>query len=213
MSNFPVTVANCLKAIYPVALCALDYTEPYQLVVAGRLSAQCTDKRVNEVTKELWVRYKTVKALADAKQSDVEAIVKPCGLFKAKAESIIGICKKIYYEYNGSVPDTIEELVTLPGIGRKTANLIMGDIHHAPAYVCDTHCIRIAGRLRFTESSNPERVEADLRRIIPPEESSDFCHRIVFFGRDFCTARNPKCITCPLIETLHRDNPGFVCKT
>jgi endonuclease-3 len=210
--TFPQTVTDGLKFIYPEAKCALDYEKPYELIIAGRLSAQCTDKRVNEVTKLLFIKYRDIKSLADANLPDVEDIIKPCGLYHAKARDIIGICKKIYYEYKNTIPNTIEELTKLPGIGRKTANLIMGDIHHMPAYVCDTHCIRISGRLRFTDSASPVRVEADLRRVIAPDESSDFCHRIVFFGRDFCTARNPKCSTCPLIKTLHEDYPEFKCK-
>jgi endonuclease-3 len=190
----------------------LHYGKPYELIIAGRLSAQCTDKRVNEVTKTLFEKYKDIKSLADAEAPDVEAIIKPCGLYHAKAHDIIGLCNKIYYEYNNTIPNTIEGLMTLPGIGRKTANLIMGDIFHQPAYVCDTHCIRISGRLHFTDSVNPTRIEADLRKVIPPDESSDFCHRIVFFGRDYCKAQNPKCSTCPLIKDIRQLYPEFNCR-
>lgn len=192
-----------LEQLYPEAVCALSYNEPYQLIIAARLSAQCTDKRVNIVTKPLFERYPSLKAFADADAGEVAEIVRPCGLYKTKAESIVAMAHRLYYELDGVVPRTIDELLTLPGIGRKTANLIMGDVHHLPAIVTDTHCIRISGRLRLTDNTEPAKVEEDLRRIIPAEKGSDFCHRLVMFGRDTCTARSPKCSGCPLKEYLN----------
>jgi endonuclease-3 len=214
-----VIVAS-LKRLYPEASCALNYSEPYQLLVAARLSAQCTDKRVNEVTAVLFGVFPDLKSLADADLHDVEAIVKPCGLYHVKAANIIECCKKIYYEYNGVLPDTMEGLLKLPGVGRKIANLILGDVFGQPAYVADTHCIRIAGRLLLTDSRSPERVESDLRKVIPPEESNDFCHRLVLFGREYCKARAPRCKDCPLIgdikavysQVYPQKNTEFICK-
>jgi endonuclease-3 len=205
-------IIDTLKSVYPEAVCMLDYSEPYQLMVAGRLSAQCTDKRVNMVTSELWAVYPDLKSLADAKQSDVEAIIRPCGLYHVKAADIIGIAKKLYYEKDGKIPSTISELVKFPGVGRKTANLIIGDVFKKSAYVTDTHCVRIAGRLSLTDNTRPERVEMDLRREIPMNESTDFCHRLVLFGRDYCTARAPKCKTCPVLRKLRAFNPEFKCR-
>lgn len=197
-----------LEKIYPDAKCSLVYTHPYELMIAGRLSAQCTDARVNIVTKELFEKFPTLKSFADADVTEIEEIVRPCGLYKTKAQSIVGMAHKLYYEMNGVIPRTVEELTTLPGIGRKTANLIMGDVHHLPAIVTDTHCIRICGRLKLTDNTEPSAVEQDLLKIIPPEKGSDFCHRIVIFGREFCTARSPKCDVCPLKEHLD----GFECR-
>ncbi len=195
-------VTAALKVKYPVAQCALEYDEPYQLMIAGRLSAQCTDARVNTVTPVLFERYTTLQSLADADIADVEEIIRPCGLFHTKAQSIIGMCRVLYYELDGVIPDSIDELIKLPGIGRKTANLIMGDIHRKPAIVCDTHCIRITNRLGLTDTKDPAVCEKQLREIIVPEESSDLCHRIVYFGREVCTARKPDCEHCPLRAAL-----------
>lgn len=200
-----------LERIYPEAVCSLTYNEPYELIIAGRLSAQCTDARVNIVTKELFARYTTLKSFADADEADIAEIIKPCGLYKTKARSIVLMAHRLYYEMGGVIPKTVEELTTLSGIGRKTANLIMGDVHHLPAIVTDTHCIRICGRLGLTKETSPERVERDLLKIIPPEKSSDFCHRLVLFGRDFCTARNPKCEECPLRAFLNTDGRKCSC--
>ncbi len=191
-----------LAEIYPDAKCSLVYMKPYELMIAGRLSAQCTDARVNIVTKPLFERYPTLEAFAEADVNEVAEIIKPCGLYKTKAQSIVGACRKLLYDFGGEMPRTIEELTTLPGIGRKTANLIMGDVHGLPAIVTDTHCIRITGRLGLTKEKEPAKVEQDLLKIIPPEEGSDFCHRLVIFGRDCCTARSPKCGSCPLKEYL-----------
>ncbi len=189
-----------LEEMYPEAICSLVYSKPHELMIAGRLSAQCTDARVNIVTKELFEKYKTIEDFANADVSDVEKIVKPCGLYKTKAQSIVGMCRRIMECYGGEIPQTIDELTTLPGIGRKTANLIMGDVFHKPAIVTDTHCIRICGRIGLSKSSEPHKVEQELLKIIPPQRSSDFCHRLVLFGRDICTARKAHCEKCPLAE-------------
>lgn len=189
-----------LEELYPDAICSLVYSRPHELMIAGRLSAQCTDARVNIVTKELFEKYKTIEDFANADVSDVEEIVKPCGLYKTKAQSIVGMCRRIMECYGGEIPQTIDELTTLPGIGRKTANLIMGDVFHKPAIVTDTHCIRICGRVGLSKSTQPQKVEQELLRIIPPERSSDFCHRLVLFGRDICTSRKAHCEKCPLTE-------------
>jgi endonuclease-3 len=206
----PVEIAvSVLAEIYPEAGCLLDYNEPYQLLIAGRLSAQCTDARVNMVTKELFARYPDIKSLAEADSAEVESIIRPCGLYRVKARDIIGICK-ILSEEKG-LPTTIAELIKLPGIGRKTANLVIGDVFGRASYVTDTHCIRIANRFGFTKNTRPERVETDLRKLIPPEDSTALCHRLVLFGRDYCTARSPKCTRCPIIKAVVKTNPGFVC--
>ena len=189
-----------LEKRYPDAVCSLTYERPYELLISTRLSAQCTDARVNIVTKELFSRYPSLEALAGAGLADIEEIIKPCGLFHTKAKDILGISRMLLEEYGGQLPDSLEELTRLPGIGRKTANLIMGDIFGKPAIVTDTHCIRICGRLGLTEGKDPYKVEMALRELIPPEKGSDFCHRLVHFGREVCTARSPKCPECPLKE-------------
>lgn len=192
-------VIERLKERYPDAVCSLTYTNPLQLLLATRLSAQCTDARVNTVTGPLLERYPTLDALADAEVDDVAEIIRPCGLFKTKARDLVACCQMIRAKYNGEVPDSLEELIKLPGVGRKTANLVMGDIFHKPAVVADTHCIRIAGRLGLTDGSkDPLKVEQQLRKVLPPEESSDLCHRFVHFGRDVCRARGPQCILCEM---------------
>lgn len=191
---------DLLKKQYPDALCSLTYEKPYELMIAARLSAQCTDARVNIVTKDLFVQYPTLESFAQADLAELESVIRPCGFYHTKAQSIIGMAQRLLEVYGGEIPDTMEELLTLPGIGRKTANLMMGDIHKKPAIVTDTHCIRICGRLGLTKNKEPQKVEMDLWKLIPPEESSDFCHRIVLFGREFCTARAPKCGNCPLRE-------------
>lgn len=199
-----------LKERYPEAICSLVYDKekPYELVIATRLSAQCTDARVNIVTKELFARYDSLEAFANADLAEVEEIVKPCGFFRMKAKDTIGMCQAMLSRFDGKVPDTIEELVTLPGVGRKTANLIVGDIYHKPSIVTDTHCIRICGRLGLTTGiTEPKKVEDALRPILDPAESGDFCHRLVLFGRDVCTARAPKCEECPL-KPICKEGPA-----
>lgn len=207
-----LAAVNGLEEIYPEAVCSLIYdkAKPYELIIAGRLSAQCTDARVNIVTKVLFAKYPSLEAFAKAEENEIAEIVKPCGLYKTKAKSIAEMAKKLYYDFGGIIPETVDELTTLPGIGRKTANLIMGDIHHLPAIVTDTHFIRITTRLRLTENKEPKAVEADLRKLIPPEKSADFCHRIVMFGRDYCSARSPKCGLCPLKPFISGNNE-FIC--
>ena len=191
-----------LKDRYPDAPCALHYEKDYELMIAVRLSAQCTDARVNLVTPELFATYPTLQAFATADITDVERIIHSCGFFRQKAKDIVLACQMLLTEHNGKVPDTMEALLKLPGVGRKTANLLLGDLYGRPgSVVCDTHCIRICGRLGLSEGTDPEKVERQLRAVLPPEESSDFCHRIVLFGRDTCIARNPKCADCPL--TMH----------
>ena len=195
------SVSAELERIYPTAECALEYEgDPWKLLVMGRLSAQCTDARVNIVAKELFSRFPTPLSLAEGDISEIEDIVKPCGLFRTKAESIKEASAMLVNEYGGILPDTMEELLKFPGVGRKIANLLLGDIFGKAAIVCDTHCIRICGRLgMYPESEkNAEKVERILRTVIDPERGSDFCHRIVFFGREVCTARSPKCDECPL---------------
>lgn len=189
-----------LEQVYPDALCSLTYEKPHELMIAGRLSAQCTDARVNIVTKELFAKYRSIEDFANADVDEIAEIVKPCGLYKTKAKSIVGMCRQIMQDFGGEIPDTIEQLTKLEGIGRKTANLVLGDVFHKPAVVCDTHCIRICGRLGLTKNKEPQKVETDLRKILPPEKSSDFCHRMVLFGREFCKARGERCGECPLSD-------------
>ena len=196
-------IVERLKEIYPESVCALEYGgEPWKLLVMGRLSAQCTDARVNIVCRELFAKYPTADALADADIGELEEIVRPCGLFRTKADSIKRACIMLRDEYGGVLPDDMDELLKLPGVGRKIANLLLGDIYHKPAVVADTHCIRICGRFGMydTKPKDPTKVEMIMRELVEPEEQSDFCHRIVQFGRDRCTARSPKCEGCPLRE-------------
>lgn len=193
-------IVNILKGIYPEAKCTLQYDDPIQLLIATRLSAQCTDARVNKITPALFERFPTAESFASATPEDVEPYIYSCGFYHSKAKDIVNCCKTIIETYQGNVPDSIEELIKLPGVGRKTANLIVGDVFHKPAIVTDTHCIRISNRLGLASSENPTICEKQLRQIIPEEESSDFCHRIVEFGRDTCQSRNPKCDGCPLIS-------------
>lgn len=191
-------IINALKALYPDALCALHYGKDYELMIAVRLSAQCTDARVNQITPALFAQYPTLQSFAEADIADVESLVRSCGFYKHKARDIVLACQMLLRDYGGKVPDTMEQLLKLPGVGRKTANLLLGDIYHQEAYVCDTHCIRICGKLGLSQGKDPQKVEMQLRQVIPPEESSDFCHRIVLHGRAVCTARNPKCMECTL---------------
>ena len=192
-------IINILKAQYPDPQCALHYTKDYELMIAVRLSAQCTDARVNLITPALFAAYPTLEAMAAAPIEHVEELVHSCGFYKHKARDIVLACQMLISEHGGKVPGTMEALLALPGVGRKTANLLLGDLYKVPgSVVCDTHCIRICGRLGLSQGKEPEKVERQLRAVLPPEESSDFCHRIVLFGRDICTARNPQCHRCPL---------------
>ena len=201
-------IIEVLKQRYPDALCALHYGKDYELMIAVRLSAQCTDARVNLVTPALFAAYPTLEAMANADISRVEELVHSCGFYKHKARDIVLGCQMLLNDYGGKVPGTMEELLKIPGVGRKTANLLLGDLYSVPgSVVCDTHCIRICGRLGLSHGKEPEKVEAQLRAVLPPEESSDFCHRIVLFGRDCCTARNPDCGNCPLSLYCREYNP------
>lgn len=191
-------IIEILRERYPEAVCALHYAHDYELMIAVRLSAQCTDARVNLVTPALFARYPTLDAFADAQISEVEGYVHSCGFYKHKARDIVLACQMLRETYDRRLPNTMEELLKLPGVGRKTANLLLGDVYGQPAVVCDTHCIRIANRLGLAKGKEPEKVERQLRAVLPPEESSDFCHRIVLFGREICTARAPHCESCPL---------------
>lgn len=187
-----------LKRLYPDASCALEYGgDPWRLLVMGRLSAQCTDARVNIVCRELFARYPDARAMAAAEYADVEKLVFSCGVYKVKAANIVDFSKMITENFGGRVPDNMEDLLTLPGVGRKIANLILGDIYHKPAIVADTHCIRISNRWGLCESNDPKKVEFTLAALVPGEEQSDFCHRLVLFGRDICPARSPRCAECP----------------
>ena len=193
-------VARLLKRRYPDAVCSLDEREPYRLLIATRLSAQCTDARVNMVTPALFGRYPTLESLAEADVEDVEEIIKSCGFYHTKAKDIVAACAMLRDKFGGKVPDNMELLLTLPGVGRKTANLILGDVYGKPAIVADTHCIRISNRLGLTDSKDPYKVELQLREIIPPEEGAALCHRFVLFGREICSARSPRCGECELKE-------------
>lgn len=191
---------EALKKLYPEAVCSLIADKPYELLMATRLSAQCTDARVNIVTKELFSRFTTLESIANADITEIEECIKSCGLYKTKARDLKLMAQELISRYNSVVPDSIEELVTLPGVGRKTANLIVGDVYGKAAVVVDTHCIRITNRIGLVNETDPKKIEFALKKILPPEESSDFCHRIVLHGRALCTARSPKCSECPLNE-------------
>lgn len=190
-----------LKQLYPDALCSLDYNKDYELLISVRLAAQCTDARVNLVTPALFARYPTLRSFAEADVDEVGEYVHSCGFWRSKARDIVASAQMLLERFDGKVPDNMEDLLSLPGVGRKTANLILGDIYGQEGYVCDTHCIRITGRLGLTDGSkDPLKVEKQLRTCIQAEESNDFCHRMVLHGRALCTSRNPHCESCPLTE-------------
>ncbi len=193
-------ICELLKTDYPEAICQLNAETPFQLIVATRLSAQCTDARVNLVTPDLFKKYPSENELAEADITDVEKLIHSCGFYRAKAKDLVGMAKAVRDIYDGILPDTIEELTKLPGVGRKTANLIVGDVYNKPAVVADTHVIRITNLLGLTDSKDPKVVELQLKKILHPSESNDFCHRIVLHGRAVCIARRPKCDKCSLKE-------------
>ena len=195
-----ILAVNALKKEYPEALCSLNAGNEFELLVATRLSAQCTDARVNVVTPELFSKYKTLEDYASADLADVEAIVRPCGFYHNKAKDIIGMAQMIIERFGGKVPDNIEDLTTLPGVGRKTANLICGDVYGKPAVVADTHLIRITNLLGLINTKNPEIAERELKKLLPPDQSNDFCHRCVLHGRAVCIARRPKCNECCMAD-------------
>ena len=189
-----------LKALYPDGICSLEYKKDYELLFSVRLAAQCTDERVNKVTPALYARFPTLEALAQADISEVEEYIHSTGFFRAKAKDIVLASQMLLRDYGGKVPNTMEDLLKLPGVGRKTANLILGDVYHTPGVVvADTHCIRITGLLGLTDGTkDPAKVEQQLRAVLPPEESNDFCHRMVLHGRAVCIARRPQCQSCTL---------------
>jgi len=189
-------IIRLLEECYPEPVCALDYRKDYELLFAARLAAQCTDARVNTVTPTLYKQYPTLESLADANLAEIENIIHPCGFFRTKARDIIAAAAMLVSEFGSRVPDTMEELLRLPGVGRKTANLMLGDIHGKPAVVVDTHCIRLSNRIGLVDTKDPVKIETALREALPPESSSDFCHRLVLHGRAVCEARNPKCNAC-----------------
>ncbi len=215
-----IKAVHALKEEYPDALCSLDYEDPLQLLISVRLAAQCTDARVNLVTPALFERFPTLEAFCDGTEEEIGELIHSCGLTRiithwrqalqlyalrrAKARDILGACRKIRDEFGGRVPDNMEDLLSLPGVGRKTANLILGDVYHKPAVVTDTHCIRISGRLGLTKNKAPEKVERDLRAVLPPEESNNFCHRLVLHGRAVCIARRALCEKCCMKEFCRR---------
>lgn len=195
-----VKAVEALEKIYPDAICSLDYIDAFQLLIATRLSAQCTDARVNMVTPALFKKYPDAATMSKAEVADIEELIKTCGLYKTKAKDLVGIAKMIMSDFDGKVPDTIEQLTRLPGVGRKTANLICGDVYGKPAVVTDTHFIRLCNRLGFVDTKDPLKVENAMRKLLPPDKSNDFCHRTVLFGRDICTARKTFCERCPMTD-------------
>lgn len=192
--------AELLEERYPKAICSLEYEDPFHLMVSVRLSAQCTDERVNLITPELFKRYPTPEDFAGADPEELEKYIFSCGFYHSKAKDIIGAAKTITERFGGKIPNDMEQLLTIPGVGRKSANLLLGDLYGKPAIVADTHCIRISNRLGLCATTDPFKVEMALKAILPPEKSNDFCHRLVLFGREICTARSPKCELCPLSE-------------
>jgi len=202
-----ITIISRLKEKYPLADCTLDYeTEPYKLLIMARLAAQCTDARVNIVAKDLFEEFKSIEDFADCDLEKLEKSIFSCGLYKTKAKNIKDMCAMLVNDFNSQVPENMNDLLKLPGIGRKIANLIRGDVFGKPAIVTDTHCIRISNRLDLADSENPQAVEKQLVKIIPPEESNDFCHRLVLFGREICKSQSPKCGECFLRDVCKFDN-------
>lgn len=198
-------IISGLEAEYPLAECSLEYDKAYELLFAVRLAAQCTDERVNKITPALYERFPTLESFAEANIADVEEIVKPCGFFHTKARDIVLCAGVLLEKYGGRVPDTMEELCSLPGVGRKTANLILGDVYGKPAVVVDTHCIRLSNRMGLVDGlKDPVKIESELRKVLPPEKSSDFCHRLVLHGRAVCSARKPECERCPVYNDCAR---------
>lgn len=198
-------IVDLLEKEYPLADCTLEYKKDYELLFSVRLAAQCTDERVNKITPALFTAYPTLEAFARADVSDVEEYIRSCGFFRAKAKDIVGSAKMLLSDFGGKVPGNMDDLLKLPGVGRKTANLILGDIFNAPgAVVVDTHCIRLTNRMGLVSVKEPVKIEHTLRKILPPEKSSDFCHRLVIHGRAVCSARSPRCRDCCLKDTCQK---------
>ncbi len=197
-------ILDALKREYPEVKCTLNYTTPLEMLIATQMSAQCTDARVNIITADLFKKYKNVDDFADADYNELCEDIRSAGFYRSKAKNIILTAQRIREVYNGQVPDTMEDLLTLPGTGRKTANLVLGDIFKKPAIVVDTHCIRLTNRMGLTVNSEPTKIENDLRKILPPEESLGFCHRMVYHGRAVCSARKPDCEVCVVRELCKR---------
>lgn len=189
---------------YPEVKCSLDYSTPLEMLIATQLSAQCTDARVNIVTKELFKRYRSAQDFADADLLELQEYIRSAGFYKNKSKNIIACCKRLVEVYGGEVPDTMEDLLTLAGTGRKTANLVLGDIFGKPAVVVDTHCIRLTNRIGLTTHKEPEKIEMELKKLIPPERQLKLCHQFVYHGRAVCTARSPKCDACPIRPACKR---------
>ena len=196
-----------LKELYPEVKCSLNYSNPLEMLLATQMSAQCTDASVNRVTETLFKKYTCAEDFANANLEELQQDIKSIGLYKNKSKNIIACCKKILSDFDGQVPDTMEKLLTLPGTGRKTANLVLGDIFGKSAVVVDTHCIRLSTRIGLTTNTSPEKIEMDLKKLIPPEEQLDFCHRLVYHGRAVCNARNPKCQECTLNDICKNKLP------
>ena len=203
-------ILSCLEQAYPLAECSLEYEKDYELLFSVRLAAQCTDERVNKITPALFARFPTLQAFAEADVAEVEEYIHSCGFFRSKAKDIVNCAQVLLTQYGGRVPDTMEELVKLPGVGRKTANLILGDVYHKPAVVVDTHCIRLSNRMGLVDNlKDPVKIETALRAILPPEQSSDFCHRLVLHGRAASrSARCAACGTCARRASRRRRNEG-----
>lgn len=193
-----LAVKEILDEIYPDVKCSLNYSNPVEMLIATQLSAQCTDARVNIVCEDLFKKYKTAEDFANADYEELQNDIRSIGFYRNKAKNIIACCRRLCEEYNGVVPDTMEELLTLPGTGRKTANLVLGDIYHKPAIVADTHCMRLACRIGLTKEETPEKIEADLKKIVPDDYQLRMCHQFVNHGRLVCNARSPKCGECVL---------------
>ncbi len=198
MKSYVNFIITKLKELYPQAECSLEYEHAYQLLFSVRLAAQCTDARVNIVAKELYTKFPTLEAFANCDIKELEDVVKPCGLFRTKARDLKACAAELIDRFNGEVPDNMDDLLSLPGIGRKTANLILGDVYKQPAVVADTHCIRLSNRLGLANSKDPKQVEFQLKKIIPPDEQNMLCHRFVWHGRAVCNARSPRCSECIL---------------
>lgn len=198
--DFVLRLKEIFDKEYPTACCSLDFKKPYELLIATQLAAQCTDARVNIVTEDLFKKYTSVEDFANADLSELENDIRSTGFYRNKAKNIIGCCKMLLSDFGGKVPDTMEELTRLPGTGRKTANIILGDIYGRPSVVVDTHCIRLSNRFGLTKNSDPYKIELDLKKIVPEDYQTRFCHTLVFHGRAYCNARSPKCDTCPVKE-------------